>query len=369
MKPVLLIRSLEVGGAERQMVALARGLAALGHEVRVLTFYPGGALRGDLDARGVSVTSLGKCGRWDMAGFLLRLVAVLRQERPTVLYSFLPTANLVGLVAARLAGIPQVVWGVRASNMDYSQYDRLSQFEAWLGGKLARYANKIICNSQAGAMHHAGLGYPADKITVIVNGIDTARYCFDSAGRDRVRAEWGILPSDLLIGLPARFDPMKGHETSLRALAQLSLEMPAVKLACVGSGPLFDSLRALSRELQIDGQVVWAGTRKDMPAVYSAFDLSTSSSYGEGFSNTIAEAMACGRMCVATDVGDSATIVCNDDWVVPARSSEALAQVWRRALALTVTERAALGAIARQRIVENYSVDCMVKRTLEVIKG
>lgn len=368
MKLVLLIRSLEIGGAERQLVALARGAVALGHEVHVLTFYPGGALRGDLESAGVPVFSLEKRGRWDAAGFLLRLIRRLRQEKPDVLYCFLPSANLVGLLAARLSGVPHVAWGVRASNMDMTQYDRLSRFEVWLASKLARYAGTIICNSEAGAAYHASLGYPADKMIVIQNGIDTDRFCFDEAGRDRVRREWGLAPTDLVIGLPARLDPMKGHETALKALALL-VDMPNVKLVCVGAGPLNEPLREFSRQLKLEGRVIWTGARSDMPAVYSAFDISSSSSYGEGFSNAIAEAMACERLCVVTDVGDSAKIVGETGWVIPARSPEAMAEAWRRVLAMTATERAEAGSRARQRIVDNFSVERMVKRTLEVLQG
>lgn len=369
MKLVLLIRSLDVGGAERQLVALARGLLKLGHEVHVFTFYPSGALRGDLDAAKIPVTSLGKRGRWDVAGFVRRLVSALRQENPAALYSFLPTANLVGLLAVRLAGVHRVAWGVRASNVDLTQYDRLSRFEVWLAGKLARYASTIICNSNAGAAFHLSLGYPADKMTVIQNGIDTDRFCFDEVGRERLRREWDLAPTDLAIGLPARLDPMKGHETALRALALLRVDMPNVKLVCVGNGPLNASLRESSRQLKIEGQVIWAGARSDMPAVYSAFDISSSSSYGEGFSNAIAEAMACERVCVVTDVGDSAMIAGETGWIVPASSPGAIADAWRHALNLTVAERTTMGIHARQTIIEKFSVERMVKRTLEVLQG
>lgn len=369
MKLVLLIRSLEIGGAERQLVALARGLVAFGHDVRVLTFYSGGALRRDLEAANVPVTQLDKRGRWDVAAFVWRLVKELRREAPSVLYTFLPTANLVGLAAARLAGVPQIVWGVRASSIDLSLYDRLSRIESWLAGKLARYAKKIICNAHAGAAHHVGLGFPPENMIVIANGIDTVQFRFDRSGRDRVRKEWGVAPSDLLIGLPARLDPIKDHATALRAFLQLSLEMPDVKLACVGSGRLADSLYALSRDLELEGRVIWASARSDMSSVYSAFDISSSSSLGEGFSNTTAEAMACERVCVVTDVGDSPAIVGDTGWVVPSRSPEALARAWRRALTLTGHERSTKGGNARKRIKENFSISAMVQRTLEVLEG
>lgn len=340
----------------------------MGHEVHVLTFYPGGALRGDLERDGVPVISLDKRDRWDVAGFLLRLVRALRQEKPAALYSFLPTANIAGLLAARLAGVPHIVWGVRASNIDLKQYDQLSRFEVWLASKLARYAGTIICNSEAGAAFHTDLGYPSDKMTIIPNGIDTDRFCFDKIGRERLRRKWGLLPTDFAIGLSARLDPMKDHVTAFKSLALLSADMSNIKLVCVGAGPLNESLRELSRQLKIEEQVIWAGTMSDMPAVYSAFDISISSSYGEGFSNAIAEAMACERLCVVTDVGDSATIVGEAGYVIPASSPEAMAEAWYRALNLTTNEHIQMGRLARQRIVQKFSMANMVKRTLDVIE-
>lgn len=367
MKLILLIRSLEIGGAERQLVALARGLSERGHEVHVFTFYPDGALLQDLIFSGVSVINLDKKGRWDIVCFFMRLVKELHKKKPDFLYGFLPASNLVGLAAACCSGVPQIVWGVRASNMDLSQYDRLSRLETWLASKLARYANKIICNSCAGANYHVRAGYPSGKMFVVENGIDADKFHFDAAMRDQVRKEWSVASSDFLIGIPARLDPMKGHLTALQALSRLSVEVPTAKLACVGSGPLADQLRVMARHLQIEDRVIWVGERKDMPAVYSAFDISSSSSLGEGFSNAIAEAMSCERVCIVTDVGDSAVIVGNTGWVVPEKSPEALALAWQQAFNLTESERSKMGRAARQRIIDKFSVNSMVNRTLEIL--
>jgi glycosyltransferase involved in cell wall biosynthesis len=254
--------------------------------------------------------------------------------------------------------------------MDLSRYDWMSRLENWMCRKLAPFTDRIVLNSHAGARYHLGLGFPADKITVIENGIDTDKFRFDSLGREKLRSEWGVRPSDLLIGLPARLDPMKDHITALRAFANLRHQFPAAKLVCVGSGPLAHSLPESSRALGLDGAVIWAGLRLDMAHAYSALDVSSSSSsWGEGFSNTTAEAMACERACVVTDVGDSAAIVGDTGWVVPARSPEALSAAWREALHMTVEERQIRGAKARKRVEEKFSVTQMVTRTVQVLKS
>ncbi len=364
MRVVLFIRSLEIGGAERQLVVLAQGLKARGVDVRVLTFYPGGALRGELEAAGVPVADLAKRGRWDVLPFFFRLAGWLQRERPAVLYSFLPTANTLGVIAGRLLGVSRIVWGVRASNVDLSRYDWLARVDAFIARHLACFADRIVCNSRAGAHFHGAAGYPCDKLVVIENGIDTACFSYDPEGRVRVRREWGVADDEALIGLVARLDPMKGHETFLHAAARLAREAPKVRIVCVGDGPAEYArvLKELAASLGLTG-LISAGARSDMAAVYSALDIATSSSYGEGFSNAIAEAMACERVCVVTDVGDSARIVGETGWVVPARDPAALAQAWAAALRLSPGERLDRGRAARARIEAEFSLAGMVEKT------
>lgn len=365
---VLLIRSLNVGGAERQLVALAKGLHERHVPVRVLTFYPGGALRPELEAAGVPVEDLDKRGRWDAVPFLWRLYRRLRALRPAVVYSWLTTANTLAVTIGRLAGVPRIIWGVRVSRMEFDRYDWLARVDYSLTRFAARRADRILCNSEAGRTFHAAHGYPPEKLRVIENGIDTDRFRFDSAGRERLRAEWKIGVGEALIGLVARLDPMKDHDTFLRAAALLAQRRADVRFVCVGGGPEKEARRlaALADGLDLAGRLVWAGARRDLPAVYSAFDIaSSSSSFGEGFSNAVAEAMACERMCVVTDVGDSARIVGDVGYVVPARNPQALAKGWEAALALPVEERARRGRAARSRIEAEFSLARMIERTEE----
>ena len=122
MRVTLLTRSLERGGAERQLSWLAQGLAQRGHQVNVLSFYPGGGLEGELRAGGVPIWSPGKSGRWDLLGFGQRLIALLRRLQPQVLYSFLDTPNLVAAWLSPFLPGTRIVWGIRASDMDLTRY-------------------------------------------------------------------------------------------------------------------------------------------------------------------------------------------------------------------------------------------------------
>lgn len=367
---LFLARSLDRGGAERQLVVLAKGLARCGHSVAVAVFFGGGAYESDLAGAGVRIIHLGKKGRWDVLPFLSRLVRLLRKERPVVLHGYLGVPNI--LVAALRPLVPgtRVVWGVRASDMDLSRYDWLSRLAYVLERRLARCADCIIANSHAGKRYAVANGFPGDKMVVIPNGIDTEYFQFDPEGRGRLRSAWGVGEHEILVGLVGRLDPMKDHPTFLEAASRNARECHDVRFVCVGGGPTayVEALMQQAAGLGLTGQLIWAGARDDMPAVYSALDISSSSSsYGEGFSNTIAEAMACGVPCVVTDVGDSALIVGDTGGIIAPGDHGALADAIQRLTDLPPEQRREIGEACRARVVSEFGIDRLVQRTEQAL--
>jgi hypothetical protein len=123
VRVVLLIRSLTTGGAERQLVALAKGLDRKIFEVTVVSFYAGGEFAQELAAANVPVISLNKTGRWDILLFTLRLVTLLRKLRPDILRASMAGANLAALLVKSLFRGTRVVWNIEASYIDYTHYD------------------------------------------------------------------------------------------------------------------------------------------------------------------------------------------------------------------------------------------------------
>ena len=364
MRVLLLIHRLSWGGTQRQLVVLARGLAAAGHDVAVATFYGGGPFDDELRAAGVEVHDLQKRGRWDLARFAAHGGRVLRGIRPDVVYSFLIAPNLFALaIRPWLDGAP-VVWGVRASNMDLDRYDRLSRVTFRAGCVLAHRADRIIVNSLAGLEYHRREGYPADRTVFVPNGIDTDRFRPDTVAGRAVRREWGIDDDRPTIGIVGRLDPMKDHATFLEAAALLAVRRPEPIWVVVGDGPADYSaqLRERATGLRLGDRVIWAGARSDSPAVFNAFDVATSSSaFGEGFPNVVGEALACGRPCVVTDVGDSARLVDDPRRVVPPRNPEALAAAWDASL--DAPDLALTADSGRMRMVDEYSISALVRRT------
>ncbi len=313
MKLAFIIRDLGHGGAQRQLSILTAGLVREGHEVSVLHFY-GGPFEPSLREAGVKTICIGKKSRWDLLGFFFRLIKAARSAQPEVLHGYLAESNLMALFLKPFCGFPRVAWGVRDSQTDAHLWGTLGKLSFRLNCLLARFADVIICNSKAGRDYYLTRGYPAHKTHVVPNGIDTERF------QPRVRSS-GFSPP--VFGLVGRLSPMKDHATFLKAAALV----PNARFVIVGSGDetYAQQMRDLATSLGV--QVTWLPAQSDMPSVYATFDcLVNSSAFGEGFSNVIGEAMACGVPCIASDVGDSAWIIGNPAQIFPAGDHEALAK-------------------------------------------
>jgi glycosyltransferase involved in cell wall biosynthesis len=362
LKVLFLERSLTRGGAQRQLVALAIGLARRGHGVTVALFYDEGPLIRDLLESGVRLQILGKRSRWDVLGFLRNTLRLLKTEKPDIVCTFLQVPNLVAATCKLLHPRLTLAWGVRASNMDLQRYDRLTRLSYHLETLGSRLANVVISNSKTGRNSVLAKGFQADKVVVIANGIDTERFRPDPSGRRKLREAWNVADAEILVGVIGRLDPMKDHPTFIRAAALVAAERPDVRFVCVGDeGPVRrEDLVALAASVGLGSRIIWSPGRDDMSAVFSACDVVCSSSaYGEGFSNTLAEAMACGRRCVATDVGDALEIIGPTGYVVPPADQKALADGIAKSCQEVKTNGETTDA-ARQRIEQNFSIDTMV---------
>lgn len=357
---LFLTRSLNCGGSQRQLVALVQRLAQRNAAVGVATLYDGGPFHAELQATALPLFSLKKQTRWGLVRCLARLVRLVRRIRPAVLHGYLGTANILAVLVKMAVPSVTVVWGIRASNMDLRRYGWLDRILYRLESRLSRFCDLIIVNSERGLDHAVAQGFPAEKMLCIPNGIDTERFKPDADAGRRFRRTLDIRDDVPLVGLVGRIDPMKGHGTFLAAAASLIAAGARARFVCVGDGDarLKEQLRLQADRLGLTRLLSWVDEHDPVEEIYNGLDLATScSSYGEGFSNAVAEAMACGRPCVVTDVGDARRIVGDTGIVVRADRSDELAAAWRDLLSRSRSERAALGDAARERIVRRFGLD------------
>jgi glycosyltransferase involved in cell wall biosynthesis len=362
---MFLCRSLGRGGAERQLIYVAKGLATRGHHVTVAMFYDDAAMASGLREAGVNLVNLCKQGRWDIVRFLMRFIGIVRDDRPDLIYAFLPVANIIALFGRLARRETTIIWSLRTAFVDISRDDRLTRFSYWLEARLSGMADMIVANSHAGARYAISRGFPSQRITVIPNGIDTERFQPDADARRRVRDAWALDDGVQLIGAVGRIDPQKDLPTFLRAIAPLAKVGEAFRFAIVGSGQdvYRAELHALADSLGLKDKLIWEPARDDVNAVYNAFDLLVLTSPAEGMPNVIAEAMACGVSAVATDVGDCAVVIGNTGLTVPVGNPGAMTQAITAQLQRVAADRDHLAQSCRERIIASYALDTLIART------
>ncbi len=352
------------GGAEGVLYRVCMHSQAIKHHV--VSLSSSGKYGPMLEALGVTVITLNMSPGRPSPMMFIRLVRLLRQEKPDVVQTWMYHGDLVGGLAARLAGIQSVVWGVRHTTLEPRKSKKatiwitklLAKLSWWLPSKI------VVCAQQAMDVHEA-LGYDRSKMHFIPNGYDLADFHPGLDPEGEMKASLVPDQSIPLIGTVGRFDPQKDHANLLVALSILRDRAVSFRCVLVGTGMDHSNTqivqwiaqRGLADYLQLLGQ------RNDIPNIMNSLDLHVlPSAYGEAFPNVVAEAMACGTPCVVTDVGDAAFIVGDTGWVVPPRDARALAEAISAALnnMIDIEQASQRSSRARSRIEENFSIERMV---------
>ncbi len=368
LKILHVITGLSTGGAEMMLFKLLSRLVRenVGNEVISLT--GGGPVGERIAGLGVKVHALGMGRTVPSPLKLISLARTMRQARPDIVHAWMHHANLLAGLAARFAGAPPVIWGIRQGHLDPRLTKRSTVLTTRLCALLsARIPARILCCSTVARDVHVAQGYAPEKMAVIPNGFDLQRFRPDNDARVAVRRELGIGDDVPLIGLVARFDPQKDHRSFITAAARLLESGASAQFLFCGEGADADNheLGEWIGAAGIGANCHLLGLRDDMAAITAALDIAVSSSaFGEAFSNAVAEAMACGVPCVVTDVGDSGLIVKDTGRVVTPKDSDALAGALTELLEIGAEGRAKLGRAARRRVEENYGLPDIAARHL-----
>jgi len=364
------ITGLEVGGAETFLSELLKYWPAE-FEVRVFSLIDGGPVAERIAALGIPVTGLHmQAGRPGITP-LFRLVSELREYRPTIVHTWLYHADLLGGVAAKLAGVPHVIWHLHNSDLSPQRVRLMTRLVVRTCALLSHWIPDVIVScSQAGVRTHKARGYAADRFLVVPNGVDTRRFAPSPEARLSIREEFGYSKDRPVIGLIARVDPQKNHHGFFQAVRLFFERGGDAEFLLAGRDVTPDhwQLSGWAEEAGSTDRVTFAGPRADVPRLIAGLDVLTSSSLGEAFPLVIVEAMACGVPCAATNVGDSALMIADTGIAVPPDDASALADAWLELLALTAQERLALGLRGRERVLENYEIARITERMWELYR-
>ncbi len=363
MRIFFVTTGLSTGGAERQLVELLRYLVQRGHKVQVVSLRPRGAISCEVEALGVPVEHLGIRRPTDMFQALGRLARIAHRFRPDFLQGWMYHGNLAASVIARIVNAP-VIWGIRQSLYDLQREKPLTRMVIRLSARWSRKASAIVYNAHVARRHHEDIGFASERGYVIPNGFDSKKWHPDEGARHSVREELRVAKDAMLIGLVARYHPMKAHGVFLKAAKLLAAQRQNVHFVLVGrdvspANPFFKPWLATE---ELRGRLHLLGERQDVPRLTAALDIASSSSWGEGFSNAIAEALLCGVPVVATDVGDARHIVGEAGILVPPGRPEALARAWGQLLNMGREARNRMGKAGRRRVSMHYDVETTAAR-------
>ena len=352
------ITDLATGGAQIMLLKLLSA-ASRDFMPEIVALKSGGALGPEISRLGIPVHTLNMRGFLDAPLAVFRTKSLLRQFHPHVVQGWMYHANLLASLAAGSSPkAAPVLWNVRQSLENMGGYKRKTGAVIRLGAWLSNRAAAIIYNSRCGAMHHANFGFRNKRQVVIPNGFDCDLFHPDQDAKIQVRRELGVSSDALLVGLVGRYDPIKDHRGFLQAAAMVAQKHSDVFFVLAGRGVVKDQpelSEIISRE-SLQNRVFLLGERPDLARLTAAFDIACSSSWSEGFSNAIGEAMACGVPCVVTDVGDSAYIIGDTGITVPASTPQALAKGIAQLIAADPSGRSKLGAAARNRVMTEFSL-------------
>lgn len=365
MRIVFIITGLSTGGAEMMLFKVLERLDRQRFSPHVISLTTLGELGPRIAALGIPVEVVGmKSGLPSASGFF-RLVRMLKRVKPDVVHTWMYHADLLGGLAARLAGISAIGWCIRNSNLDKDKTKFSTRAVVWLCALISQWLpSRILSCSEKARQVHVRCGYAAEKMVVVPNGFDLSRFKPDDDARKCLRTELGIDIGTPLVGLIGRFDPQKNHAGFFEAAGVLHRHLPQVHFVLAGLG-IDGGNAALMQAISqagVNANTHLLGLREDMPALMAALDVLASASDGEAFPNVLGEAMACGVPCVVTDVGDSAYIVGDTGQVVAPGDMAGLANGMKSLLTRSTVERRTLGERARARVAENFEIVQVVKR-------
>ena len=359
-----IIVGLNVGGAEGMLNRLVSSYTdSPNYQHCVVSLTDFGIIGPELISKGVKVYSLGMHSVLGIPLTIWRLMRLIRSYRPDIVQTWMYHADLIGGLAARLAGNRSVIWGIRTT--DIRSCSRSASFVRWLCAKLSTWLPSVIVSAaEASKRSHIAVGYDVSKMVVVPNGYDFSWLQASVEVRLSLREQAGFYQDDVVLGSLGRFHADKDQENFVRVAGLLAPRFSKLRFLMVGRNLTWNNL-LLAGWIDQTGfkeRFVLLGERKDVPQCLAAMDIFCLHSRTEGFPNVLAEAMAMGLPCITTNVGDAVMLLADTGLVVPKEDSPAMAKGVEQMLTLSPEARIALGLRAKARVVTEFSMELARQR-------
>lgn len=367
---LLLISSLEYGGAERQVVELYKSLDRNRFNPLICTLSEYNPLADGLPNPSTDLVVVKKRGKYDLR-VVFRLAKLIKERNIELIHCFLFDAEIAGRLASLLAGRPAVIASERNSDYTHKKIH-------WIFHRLTKgLIDAMIANSTAGKQLNVNaLGIPENIIHVVHNGIDTEKFRPSPSEAVAVRQSLNVPGNALVVGLVASFKSQKRHEDFIKVAEQILKDLPEAYFFIVGdklvegthgSDSYRDTIRTRIENSPFRDRIKLLGNRSDMRAVYNSFDLKMLVSSREGTPNVLLEAMSCGVTVVATNISDNGIVVEDGvtGFLAPLGDVQKLAGDAVKLLK-SGELRTQFGRAARNRVLENFSTSLLAYKTEKV---
>ena len=363
IKILHVLDSLAVGGMERVVIDVVNGLKSSQFTHAVCCVSRLGEAARHVRAE-VACHDMGKGGARDLL-MPFKLAQVMRREQPDIVHTQ-SWSGVDGVLAGKIARVPRIVHSEHGRNLPYIHFEPTKR--KIVRRMIYHLADAVFTISDEMRHYYCReTGFPLERMHVIPNGVDVAR--FDAVEANGVREELGLMVDDFVIGIVSRLNPTKDVLTLARAFARLVGDEcePRLKLLIIGDGEGRAELENFAAERGLNHAMIFTGTRHDVPRLLRAMNVFALSSLSEGMPVTVLEAMCASLPVVATNVGANPELIAEGEtgFLVEPRDDEALAERLGRLLADRALARK-LGAAGHGKIVRDYSLKTMLRRYEEL---
>ncbi|PGM73301.1 glycoside hydrolase [Bacillus cereus] len=364
---VHIITGLSTGGAEMMLYKLLKNMDKEQFQPIVISLTNKGSLGEKIEGLGIKVWCCNLDRGFNATYRFSKLISLLYKFKPDIIQGWMYHGNLISQLLKPFFPKTKIVWNIRGSHYDLKQEKKTTAAIIYLCAKMSIFPSKIINNSSLSAIKHEELlGYKKSKRIIIPNGFDTDMYKPSCITKEILKNEYNLSTDTITIAIIGRYHPVKGHDVFIKAVKQVIEIKRECKFKFIFIGRDVDSknkvLVKMIKAANIEKYCLLLGERNDIQELLKEINVIVSASHSEGFSNVIGEAMSCGIPCIATDVGDSKWIISETGFIVPPNDPQSLAEGLLKILDLPLDERQKLGIKARERIVQNFSIEIVVKK-------